>query len=67
MESAKTWLREAKEKGATHVISVCDTFSWEDYPVFVMPGEKLETVRAEYDGLNMQKINDVLEVDSERD
>ena len=33
----KTWFVEGKEKGATHMIIVCDSFSYEDYPVFVMP------------------------------
>jgi len=35
----RTWLLEAKKEGATHVIVVCDTFDYDDYPVKVMPGE----------------------------
>ena len=37
-EAIERWIKDAKEKGATHIISVCDTFEWEDYPVHVYPG-----------------------------
>lgn len=59
------WMEEGKTKGATHLIVVCDTFDWEDYPVFVYPkGEKpddwsyddLEAAKAHFDGPNMQKV-----------
>lgn len=35
----RDWFRRGKGLGATHMIIVCDTFSYEDYPKFVMPGE----------------------------
>ena len=35
----KQWIEEGIEQGATHVIIMCDTFDYEDYPVYVMPGE----------------------------
>ena len=28
------WIREGLEKGANYLLIVCDTFSYEDYPVF---------------------------------
>jgi hypothetical protein len=58
----KEWIAHAKELNATHLISVCDTFDWEDYPVYVMPGENLYLKKSKYDGLNMQKINEVIEI-----
>jgi len=33
------WLLRAKQQGASHLIVMCDTFDYEDYPVYVMPGE----------------------------
>ena len=39
MHTINGWLDEGIEKGATHVIVMCDTFSYEDYPVYVMPGQ----------------------------
>ncbi len=64
-EDVKRWIKNAKELKATHLISVCDTFDWSDYPVLVMPGEDLEEEKARYDGVNMQKINEVVRIDNE--
>ena len=44
-EDVKRWTDTARKQGATHVISVCDTFDWDDYPVYVMPGDDLEKRR----------------------
>jgi len=35
----KRWLTEGKERGATHVIVVSDTFDYTYHPNYVMPGE----------------------------
>jgi hypothetical protein len=35
----RSWLQRGKDEGATHVLVACDTFDWEDYPVYVKPGE----------------------------
>lgn len=51
------WLKEGKEKGATHTIIACDTFDHEDYPVHVMPGTD---VRAKSKNLGeMQRLMEV--------
>ncbi len=55
----KEWLQRAKKNKATHVIVVCDTFDWEDYPVEVKSTENIHKRIAEYDGKNMQKIMEV--------
>lgn len=54
------WVERGRAKGAKYVISVCDTFSYEDYPVFVMPYENLNEVKKEYDNVNMQRINEII-------
>jgi hypothetical protein len=59
------WIESAKEEGATHIISVCDTFEWEDYPVNVLPGENLELKKLQYDNVNMQKINEVITINAD--
>lgn len=53
------WLDKGVEKGATHLIVACDTFDWEDYPVWVDPGQD---VRLEYDRLNGPNMQKVMEV-----
>lgn len=55
-QDVERWTETAREKGATHVIVVCDSFSYEDYPVYIMPGESLKDKRSEYDGKSMQRV-----------
>ena len=57
------WIETAKEMGATHIISVCDTFDYDDYPVFVMPHENVDERKKEFDRKNMQRINEIIEID----
>jgi hypothetical protein len=58
----KAWFEELEKAGATHMIVVCDTFDWDDYPVPVMPHEDVFEVEAKYDGKNMQKIMEVYKI-----
>ncbi len=52
----RDWLTKAKAEGATHLLVVCDTFDWEDYPVEVKPGQDINVIAKNYDRVNMQKI-----------
>jgi hypothetical protein len=61
-EDVDRWIRTAKEMGASHIISVVDTFDWDDYLVYVMPNQSLEQMKKGYDGVNMQRINEVITV-----
>lgn len=38
------WLKRGKDLGASHMLVVCDTWDWEDYPVYVMPENNLPEV-----------------------
>lgn len=58
----KEWFEEAEQEGATHMIVVCDTFDYEDYPVFVMEGEDPREAADKYDNKNMQKIMEVYSI-----
>lgn len=55
----RSWLDNAKEEGATHMIVVCDSFDYEDYPVNVMPEEDVNQKVKEYKGKPMQRIMEV--------
>jgi hypothetical protein len=50
------WFDEGVKKGATHMLVVCDTFEYEDYPVYVMPGQSAVMEASNRDGKNMQKV-----------
>ena len=59
-DDIRRWLSEAKQQKATHMLVVCDTWDYQDYPVFVKPGE---SVRKEYekrdDPREMRKVMEV--------
>jgi hypothetical protein len=38
-DTIRSWLLEGKNAGASYVIVACDTFDYEDYPVFVGPND----------------------------
>lgn len=58
-EDIKGWIKRGQDQGATHMIVVCDTFDWEDYPVYVMPAENAHEKYSQYNGPNMQKVMEV--------
>jgi hypothetical protein len=60
LERFNEWKVEGVAKGAKYLISVCDTFDYDDYPVYVMPNDNLEEKKSEFDGVNMQRINEVV-------
>ena len=57
------WIETAKEKGATHIVSVCDTFDYDDYPVYCMNEKELKEAKDSHNGQNMQRINEVITID----
>ncbi len=62
LEEFNEWKARGTAMGATHLISVCDTWDYEDYPVFVMPTEKLDDKVAKA-STNMQRVNEVVVLD----
>ena len=58
-EEIREWLEEAIEKDCSHLIVVCDTYDWEDYPVFVLPTQDVKQIFKDKNGPNMQKVMEV--------
>jgi hypothetical protein len=52
----KEWLQQAVRKGASHMIVATDTFNYEDYPLFVMPGQDAAEAVARLSELPMSKV-----------
>ncbi|KKQ35825.1 MAG: hypothetical protein US50_C0004G0014 [Candidatus Nomurabacteria bacterium GW2011_GWB1_37_5] len=67
-EDIRRWFLRGLEKKATHLIVVCDTFDYDDYPVYVEKGKDVHEVESEYNGKSMQKVMEVynLNMDMER-
>jgi len=38
-EDISNWFDEGVAKGATHMVIICDTYDYDDFPRYVMPGE----------------------------
>jgi hypothetical protein len=54
------WLDEGKNrKDITHMIVVCDTFDYGDYPVYVTKQENINEAFQKYNGKNMQRVMEV--------
>lgn len=62
------WFDEAKLDGASHLIVVCDTFSYEDFPVHVKKVEDFWTVYKLYKKPeNMTSIMEVYDMNIPKD
>jgi hypothetical protein len=47
-KTIRTWFLAGIGKGATHMMVVYDT--WDDYPVYVLPGQDVRKMEENYDG-----------------
>jgi hypothetical protein len=56
------WIATAKEQGAKYILSVCDTFDWDDYPIYCDSLKELQQAINSHNGKNMQRINEVIEI-----
>ena len=53
------WLENGKEKNTPPMIVVCDTFDYEDYPVYVSKNQNATEEYSKINGVNMQKVMEV--------
>ena len=60
-EELSDWFDEGMKKGATHMLIVCDTFAYDDYPKYVMPGEDPRALHQEY-AVGKHSMQKVLEI-----
>lgn len=58
-DTIRQWLQRGIDENQTHVIVVCDTYDYEDYPVYVDETEDVREVEKKYNGQNMQRIMEV--------
>lgn len=59
VEDLERWYKAGKQKKATHLIVVCDTYDHEDYPTYVAAGETVAEKLKYYNGPNMQRVMEV--------
>lgn len=61
-EDVNGWINAAKESNKRYIISVCDTFEWDDYPIFCDDRDNLVKRIPEFHNTNLQKINEIIEI-----
>jgi hypothetical protein len=67
-DDIERWFDEAKLNGATHLIIVCDTFDYEDFPVHVKKVEDFWTTYNLYNKPeNMTRIMEVFDMNAPKD
>jgi len=54
------WLHKKDEKNATHMLVVCDTFDYIDYPIYATSKEEAELLYEQYNDAESMSI--VMEV-----
>lgn len=53
------WFDEGVELGATHMVVICDTFDYDDFPVYVMPGQDARRVAEEKSSEPLARLMEV--------
>lgn len=59
-EEISGWFDRGIREGATHLVVVCDTFDWDDYPVFCNNDDEVR--KRVYSPGEMQKVMEVYDL-----
>lgn len=62
-ETIRQWFIKGKKDKATHMIVVCDTFDYTNYPVYVYRKDDVIETIDDYSGRDMQRIEEVYSMD----
>lgn len=61
------WFDRGVAQGAAYLIVACDTFDWDDYPIFVKDAkEGLERKAKLLTGDNMQKLMEIYDLNADK-
>ena len=63
IKDIERWITFAKQGNYKYIISVCDTYDWEDYPVYCKDEYELKIKYPEFNGVNMQRVNEIIMID----
>ena len=66
-DQIREWFQEGKKNGATHMIVVCDTFDYDDFPVYVLPGTNARKAADEERAKSMQNVIEVYDLSLSED
>jgi hypothetical protein len=60
------WFEQGVEKGATHMIVVCDTFDYEDYPSYAFSDAEIIEKNKHFSSASMQKVMEVYDLRADK-
>ncbi len=66
-QEISTWFDRGVERGATHMIIVCDTYDHDDYPVFAFGDAEALANHEQHNGKNMQRVMEVYDLRADKD
>lgn len=61
----KDWFLVGQEKEASHMIIVCNTFDWEDFPVYVMKNQNARDIYRKYSVDTERKVMEVYNINKD--
>lgn len=61
-EDISRWIKSGKDNGAKFLIVACDTFDYEDYPIYCKDAVECKKEYDNHNGKNMQKIMEVYDL-----
>lgn len=61
-EEVEGWISKARKEGFKYIISVCDTFDYDDYPVYCYDEIDLDENKKYYSKASMQRINEIIKI-----
>lgn len=64
-ERVNLWIEAAKATKSKYIISVCDTFNYEDYPVFCKDKVDLIEKHKRYDDNNVQYVDEIIRINDD--
>ena len=65
-DEISTWFDRGIAQYATHMIVVCDTLDYEDYPCFAIGDADAIEQHGYYDGKNMQRVVEVYDLRADK-
>ncbi len=64
-QDVNRWISTAKENNSKFIISVCDCFDYDDYPVYCENETELIKEYDLHNGRNMQRINEIIVINQD--
>lgn len=60
------WFDHGVAIGATHMLVVCDTYDYDDYPKYIMPGQDVRALSSSSNLGSMQRLMEVYNLNMDK-